>query len=196
MRFDDRKIRSIGELIDNLKKDYNECPGEIWFRGQSNIDWKLIPTINRKENNLSEMDLIKRFKQNATLIINQHPAPSQVEWLFQMRHYSVPTRLLDWSESPLVAAYFAVDSNDEADGVIWLLLPIELNKLANIEPDYPTSIPSFGEGVLESYEPEKFFAEKTSKMNPVAFLAPRNSPRMQAQHFLPLNNETKNLNTK
>jgi len=45
-----------------------------------------------------------------------------------MQHYGLPTRILDWTESALVGAWFA--SNDHADepGAIWGVLPYELNK--------------------------------------------------------------------
>ena len=36
-----------------------------------------------------------------------------------LRHYGVTTRLLDWSKSPYVAAYFAVESHDDKEGEIW-----------------------------------------------------------------------------
>jgi hypothetical protein len=36
-----------------------------------------------------------------------------------LRHYGVPTRLLDWSLSPYVAAYFSVRNHDREDGEIW-----------------------------------------------------------------------------
>jgi hypothetical protein len=36
-----------------------------------------------------------------------------------LQHYGVPTRLLDWTHSPYVAAYFAASSKDEEDGEIW-----------------------------------------------------------------------------
>ena len=39
--------------------------------------------------------------------------------LMALRHHGVPTRLLDWSASPYVAAYFAVCDNDQEDGEIW-----------------------------------------------------------------------------
>jgi len=39
--------------------------------------------------------------------------------LMILRHYGVPTRLLDWSGSPYVAAYFASAGHDGEDGELW-----------------------------------------------------------------------------
>ena len=57
MRFEDRTINTIGELIENLKKDYASYAGPIWFRGHSNFEWKLTSSIDRCEG-LSEMNLV------------------------------------------------------------------------------------------------------------------------------------------
>jgi len=55
------------------------------------------------------------------------------DWIFLMQHYRAPTRLLDWSESPLVALYFAlVDKlQEDSDGALWCMDPIALNRIAN-----------------------------------------------------------------
>jgi hypothetical protein len=50
-------------------------------------------------------------------------------WLFLAQHYGLPTRLLDWSESPVIALYFAVANimHDEDDGCLWALLGSPFN---------------------------------------------------------------------
>lgn len=102
-----------------------------------------------------------------------------------MQHYGIPTRLLDWSESPLVALYFAVtdEGQEDKDGAVWCLDPIALNNQANIRFEYNTEIPAFDfEDMLDQYLPSKLAAERTSFQKPVAAIAMRNSPRIIAQH--------------
>jgi hypothetical protein len=48
-------------------------------------------------------------------------------WLFLMQHYRLPTRLLDWTESAMIAAFFAVNDHPEEDGALWALNPFALN---------------------------------------------------------------------
>ena len=103
------------------------------------------------------------------------------EWLTIMQHHKVPTRLLDWTENPLVALYFAICEYPKSDGVLWVLYPRILNNISNIFPDYPKYIPSFEDKELNAYTPQSIRSEKTSKMKPLAVIGPRNTPRMQAQ---------------
>ncbi len=137
-----------------------------------------MPSFYRHERQVSEMTLIKKFRQNATLLTNQSSI-SDFEWLFIMQHHGVPTRLLDWTESSLVALYFACCDNNNADAALWILLPTELNKHSGIEPEETFDIPGIAE--LGNYSPLSYHEDRTNTMGPAAALTSRNTSRMQAQ---------------
>jgi hypothetical protein len=56
-----------------------------------------------------------------------------VGWWQLMQHYKAPTRLLDWSTSPYVAAYFAVTENPDKDGAVWIVNNSSLEKAVDAE---------------------------------------------------------------
>jgi len=178
------EINSIQELLEKLQELQNGESKTIWYRGQASKEWGLTPHYLRLNNAQSESTLLKRFKQSAAMLIDTTPKES-FDWLFLMQHYGVPTRLLDWSESPLVALYFAVENlvdHGNEDGALWLLYPTELNKHAHInnkeEEDY---IPSFEDEELVNYSVESLKTNPRIQLLPVATIATRNNSRIQAQ---------------
>lgn len=178
----EEEIKSISNLITILKKQRKKFDEDIWFRGQSDISWTLSPGILRLVKTTSESSLLTRFKQSAAMLINKS-TKDDFDWLFLMQHYGVPTRLLDWSESPLAALYFAVHDriNDDKDGALWLLKPTELNKIANISTAEKNFIPSFDDEELGNYSVKTLSSNPRNKLAPIATIATRNSTRIQAQ---------------
>lgn len=180
MKYPETEINSIGQLIERLQEHVGEYVSPVWFRGHSVSDWRLEPKLMRIDPLPSETYYLNRFKQDASIILSHQPK-GEFEWMFLMQHYGVPTRLLDWSESPLTALYFAINSDVDKAGALWILLPSELNKKSNYRPDYEFEIPSFEDEHLKGYLPSTIAGENKSKLFPMAAIAPRNSPRMQSQ---------------
>jgi FRG domain len=181
----EKKIKSIQDLLVELEQDNQNYSGSIWYRGQANTRWELIPGYLRLQNPPSESTLIKRFKQSAAMLVNSIPKES-FDWLFLMQHYGVPTRLLDWSESPLVALYFAVESHEKhitTDATLWSLRPSELNKNAGINnAEEEFFVPSFEDIELQNYTVETLSQNARTQLRPLATIATRNNARIQAQH--------------
>jgi hypothetical protein len=179
------KIESISDLIDAIRGEKEKSPKIIWFRGQSDAKWPLIPGLFRKDIKISEGTLLSRFKQSAAMLVGTRPS-NDFDWIFLMQHYGVPSRLLDWSENPLVALYFALhdDQNlkSDADASIWMLRPSDLNTHAHIndksEGDY---IPSFDDDEVSGYSTVRVRQDQRMQLYPIATIATRNNPRIQAQ---------------
>lgn len=174
-------INSLQDLLNSLGDDH--AVGTRWYRGQRDADWQLMPFLLRENVGPSESTLLSRFRQNALRLL-ETPTATDFDWMFLMQHYGVPTRLLDWSEAPLTALYFATFESDEdsKDGVLWELDPLELNHSSGIDKDHePGFIPSFEDEELEGYSIASLRATPRTHLNPIATLATRNSARIQAQ---------------
>lgn len=117
-------ITDFIEYIDSLL----DLP-DLWFRGVPNTEHFPIPGIVRLNAMDEESSLEHDFMISYKSYVNKesfHPW----ELYALMQHHGLPTRLLDWSESPLVALYFALTSEPDstADRAIWVLNPYSLNK--------------------------------------------------------------------
>lgn len=103
----------------------------LLFRGQAK-QWKPEPTLVRALRGMAAKDMLKveaqavnqftrhaRFRATTELnvVLPTEDRPG-TEWWAPMQHHGVPTRLLDWTSSPYVAAYFAVASEPKEDGII------------------------------------------------------------------------------
>lgn len=186
MAFKEYEIASVADLLKKLRDVYDRAK-TVWFRGHANHSWHLEPTLSRENKLGAEMQLIKQFKQNAYQFIERSPL-AEHEWIFLMQHYRIPTRLLDWTENPLIGLYFAVESDPEKVGgkrpaaALWCLYPQKLNEMSGLLLSPPDDIPAFGDDrELNDYLPSVVHASGIAYKSPVAISAPRRFARIYAQ---------------
>lgn len=129
-----KTVQDMGDLIGALRRvapSFGRC--EYWFRGHTRQkDWPLVASVHRYFDAATERQLALRFQVGAVGRSGHCPPGNDFgSWLVLMQHYGLPTRLLDWTRSLVVAAYFAVVHEPaEEDAAIWLLAPEQLNRLA------------------------------------------------------------------
>ena len=129
-------IKSVSEFIAYLESN-SYLQGEFAFRGHSNTNYELSPSINRKNNLFNERNFIEIPQLQYPEIFKSSLSP--INLLALLQHYGFPTRLFDVTTNPLVALYFSVCSerNKDNDGEIFIFhhsqcpfLSEELNALA------------------------------------------------------------------
>lgn len=118
------------EALIKILTDY----GSGWvFRGQARADWRLQPTLERTLESVGwlpelaksyEEFSLHNFSSKAHHYIDRNILPdTKLGWLSLMQHHGIPTRLLDFTESPFIALFFAMGRIGDTDGqcAIWAL---------------------------------------------------------------------------
>ncbi len=178
--------------IMEIVEQFQEARSTSWYRGAGNSAHSLAPSIFRhpKKKTINQIHKIENqlastFEQRSPPFVKQ-AFKNEWEQMFFMQHYGIPTRLLDWTESPFIALYFALTSGErlkngkpKTDAVLWMLDPVEWNKGALHDISYKGGILAPNHEQVKSYSPKADLEER--KNLPVMINGTHNSPRIVAQ---------------
>ena len=165
----------------------------VWFRGLScSESHRLKPSLFRhpivdqaSELLAAEASMVGTFRHRAppflTRDLHSGEGKEDLEVLFIMQHYGLPTRLLDWTENPFVALYFALvkcrRNAPNTDPAVWMLRPKRLN-------DVSLRGSSKRRDIILTPDHESllgYFPGDVSRDRPVAMFGVHNSTRIVAQ---------------
>jgi len=167
------------EFLDCVRQARNDFgnPDLVWYRGMSRAEYDLVPSLLRLPNGLKkEQDLFNEYQRSAARLTAQRS--NDWELLFDMQHYGIPTRLLDWTDVLGVAIAFALydTRDDEHDSSIHLLDPRKLNlKSGRAEVRRPTNDQDF------DYKSIYWNHRPFNAIYPIAIDGPFQNDRMIAQ---------------
>lgn len=130
-------VRTLAEFTKAIRDLPPPSEARIWFRGQSSLhNWKVRPSLYRRKrfrlsDALYDEDVLRSEFHRLGRQLSNLPR-THWDWYFLMRHFGVPTRLLDWTDNALAALHFAVgEPEDDApavgDAVVFALDPFALN---------------------------------------------------------------------
>lgn len=123
-----------------------KADGTWLFRGHADASLELIPAIGRQSGAAAyrladEKILLEDFVLEARRHLEGEDF-SDLEWLMIAHHHEVPTRLLDWSTNPLVAAWFATEDDQNAsDGEVLAIRVPFVQRLGNLPAFGPPKAP-------------------------------------------------------
>lgn len=177
-------VRTLERYLEEVGAASDGGSRYLWYRGCSKSDHSLKPSLYRHPDPdgrggwvALEKTVIARFRQHSVPFL-ERGADDEFQRLFFMQHYEFPTRLLDWTESPLMGLFFAIEKDNDQPRSVWVLDPSVWNQTSmnSTSPLHPLEV---GEDLLDTH-----FSIKSGHIpaaSPAAVMGVHNSPRIVAQ---------------
>ncbi len=147
------RITTLEELMALLSEqeyrpDLRRSRSPFVYRGMTNADFRMVTSLRRNCKELQrtlEPAILKNFAKYAVI---EDPSISQSVWrqMILGQHHGLPTRLLDWTQSALVALHFAVSEEnlehmEDHDCMVWR---IDMGEVHSLLPEtYQTVMRQF-----------------------------------------------------
>jgi hypothetical protein len=172
------QIRNLAEFLTVVG-----TTSALWCRGHDDLGYDLVPSALRypsEELRNAALNLMIDFRRLGEIKLSRPPRwDEEFRWVQIAQHYGLPTRLLDWTESPTVALFFA-SQNLKADGGIYVMNPIDLNRASF--PSRPRILDQHQDSkILERYLRLTGSAPTRTRLKTVAINPVWNSERLMAQ---------------
>lgn len=114
-------VNNLSEFVKVIASERSNSKNDdhIYYRGHSNTNYKLEPSIYREKNK----NILKSEDKMYRDILSSKPhffsdCNTTLDKLVKMQHHGIPTRLLDLTENPLIALYFACVGRDSNNGEV------------------------------------------------------------------------------
>jgi hypothetical protein len=129
------RVKNWGDFLDKLFYDTHDDRIDRFrspyiYRGLNLASDRLTTSLHRLGGDIPTLEkhLLRNFRKYAHT--SEISGGNTWNWLALAQHHGLPTRLLDWTYSPLIAAHFALTDLESfnEDGVIWALNYVNLNK--------------------------------------------------------------------
>lgn len=183
--------KDFSEVMRTIE-EFQDSRETSWYRGIGDPSHSLTPSIFRNPKmqaaeiiHQAEREISAAFEQRSPPFVSQ-AFKNEWEQMFYMQHYGIPTRLLDWTESPFIALYFALTTcqrtrsgKPKHDAILWMLDPVKWNRGALKDISFKGGILDANREQVKAYSPQADLDER--KNLPVMIFGTHNSPRIVAQ---------------